>query len=50
VVAANERVKITQLALIHAPSVEAEVNALRAEEERAEAMAAYQHHLKHPGP
>jgi hypothetical protein len=49
VVAANERVKVTQSALIRAPSVEAEVNALRAEEEQAEAMAAYQHHLKPSG-
>ena len=50
VVAANERVKVTQSALIRAPSVEAEVNALRAAEEQAEAMAAYQAHLKPPGP
>jgi hypothetical protein len=47
VVAATERLKVTQLALIR-PSVEAEVNALRAEEEHAEAMAAYLHHLKPP--
>ena len=50
VVAATERVKVTQSALIRAPSVEAEVNALHAEEEQAEAMAAYQAHLKPPGP
>ena len=48
VVAANERVKATQSALMRAPSVETEVNALRAEEEQTEAMAAYQHHLKPP--
>ncbi len=44
VVAANERVKVTQSAVIPAPSVETEVNALRAEEEQAEAMAAFHHH------
>jgi hypothetical protein len=33
VVAANERVKVTQAAVMRAPSVEAEVNALRAEED-----------------
>jgi hypothetical protein len=48
--AATERVNAAQSALIRAPSVEAEVNALRAEEEQAAAMAAYQHHLKPPGP
>ena len=48
VVAATERVKVTQAAVMRAPSVEAEVNALHAEEEQAEAMAAYQHHLKPP--
>jgi hypothetical protein len=47
-VAAHERVKVTQSALRRAPSTEAEVNALRAEEEQAEAMAAYLHHLKPP--
>ena len=47
-VAAHERVKITQSAVMRAPSVETEVNALRAEEELAEAMAAYLHHLKPP--
>ena len=48
VVAANERVKVTQSAVMRAPSLEAEVNALRAEEEQEEAMAAYHHHLKPP--
>src|SRR5208282_44518 len=49
VVAANERVKVTQSAIMRAPSVETEVNALRAEEEQAEATAAYvHHHLKPP--
>ncbi len=49
VVAANERVKVTQSAVMRAPSVETEVNALRAEEEQAEATAAYvHHHLKPP--
>jgi hypothetical protein len=43
-VAANERVKVTQSALLRAPSVEAELNALSAEEEQAEAMAAFGHH------
>jgi hypothetical protein len=38
VVAANERVKVTQSAVMRAQSVETEVNALRAEEEQAEAM------------
>ena len=47
-VAANERVKVTQSTLIRAPSVQAEVNALRAEEEQAEAMAAFLDHLKPP--
>jgi len=37
---------VTQSALICAPSVKAEVDALRAEEERDEALAAYVHH--HP--
>jgi hypothetical protein len=49
VVAANERVKVTQSAVMRAPSVETEVNALRAEEEQAEAMAAFLDHLKPPG-
>jgi hypothetical protein len=40
----------TQSAVMRVPSVETEVNALRAEEEQAEAMAAYQHHLKPLGP
>jgi hypothetical protein len=35
-VAAHERVKVTQSAVMRAPSVETEVNALRAEEEQAE--------------
>lgn len=48
-VAANERVKVTQSAVMRAPSVETEVNALRAAEEQAEALAAYaHHHLKSP--
>ena len=47
--AAHERVKVTQSAVMRAPSVETEVNALRAEEEQAEATAAYvHHHLKPP--
>ena len=46
VVAAKERVKVTQSAVLRAPSVKTEVNALRAEEELADAMAAYDHH--HP--
>ncbi len=46
VVAAKERVKVTQSAVLRAPSVKTEVNALRAEEELAEAMAGYDHH--HP--
>ena len=49
-VAANERVKVTQSAVMRAPSTEAEVNALRAEEELAEAMAAYAHHHLKPPP
>ena len=49
VVAANERVRATQSAVLRAPSVATEVNALRAEEEQAEAMAAFvHHHLKTP--
>jgi hypothetical protein len=44
VVAAHKRVKVTQSAVMRAPSVETEVNALRAEEEQAEAMAAHDHH------
>ena len=48
VVAAKERVKVTQSAVMRAPSVKTEVNALRAEEEEAEAQAAYDHH--HPMP
>ena len=47
-VAANHRVKVTRTALMRAPSVKTEVNALRAEEERDEALAAYEHH--HPLP
>jgi hypothetical protein len=48
VIAAKELVKVTQSAVMRAPSVETEVNALRAKEEHAEAMAAYLHHLKPP--
>jgi hypothetical protein len=48
VVAAERRVKATQSALLRAPSVKTEVNALRAEEELAEAMAAYGHHHLNP--
>jgi hypothetical protein len=48
VLAANERVKLTQAAVMRAPSVETEVNALRAEEEQAEAMAAFYDRLKPP--
>lgn len=47
-VAANERVNATRSAATRAPSVEAEANVLRAEEEQAEEMAAYEHHLKPP--
>ncbi len=47
VVRAEQRVKATQAALVRAPSVESEVKALRAEEERDEALAAYQHHHPH---
>jgi hypothetical protein len=47
-VAANERLKVTQSALRRVPSTEAEVNSLRAEEELAEAMAAYVHHHLQP--
>ena len=46
VVAAERQVLATQSALLRAPSVKTEVNALRAEEELAEAQAAYDHH--HP--
>ena len=48
VVRADQRVKATRAALVRAPSVESEVNALRAEEELDEALAAYEHH--HPLP
>ena len=48
VVAAKRRVLATQSALLRAPSVKTEVNALRAEEELGEALAAYDHH--HPKP
>jgi hypothetical protein len=49
VVAADARVEATQAALMRAPSVKAELKALRAEEEQAEAIAAYEHHhLKPP--
>jgi hypothetical protein len=48
VVRADQRVKATEAALVRAPSVESEVNALRAEEELDEAFAAYVHH--HPPP
>ena len=44
--AAERQVRATQSALLRAPSVKTEVNALRAEEELAEAQAAYDHH--HP--
>ena len=46
VVAAERQVLATQSVLLRAPSVKTEVNALRAEEELAEALAAYDHH--HP--
>jgi len=46
VVAARERVKVTQSAVMRAPSVKTEKNALHAEEEEAQAQAAYDHH--HP--
>ena len=46
--AAERQVLATQSALLRAPSVKTEVNALRAEEELAEALAAYVHH--HPKP
>jgi hypothetical protein len=45
-VAANLRAKAAQLALMRKPSIKAEIDALRAEEEEAEATAAYAHH--HP--
>ena len=48
VVAAKERVKVTQSAVMRKPSVKTEVNAQHAEEEEAEAQAAYDHH--HPKP
>ena len=48
VVAAERQVLATQSALLRAPSAKTEVNALRAEEELAEARAAYDHH--HPKP
>jgi hypothetical protein len=48
VVAAKRQVLATQSALLRAPSVKTEVNALRAEEELAEALTAYGHH--HPKP
>jgi hypothetical protein len=48
VVAAERQVLATQSALLRAPSAKTEVNALRAEEELAEAQAAYDHH--HPKP
>jgi hypothetical protein len=44
VATADRRVKVAQLALRRAPSVETEFNALRAEEEREEALAEYAHH------
>ena len=46
--AAEQQVLATKSALLRAPSVKTEVNALRAEEELAEAQAAYDHH--HPKP
>jgi hypothetical protein len=45
-VAANERVNAAQAALARSPSIKAEIDVLRAEEERAEALEAYAHH--HP--
>ena len=47
-VAADQRVRVTRSALMRAPSVKTEVNALRAEEELDQALAAYDHH--HPLP
>ena len=47
-VAADQRVRVTQSALMRAPSVKTELNALRAEEELAEALSAHDHH--HPKP
>jgi hypothetical protein len=49
-VAATERVKVTQAPVIRAPSVEREVNALGAEEEQAEALAAIHHLQPHGSP
>jgi hypothetical protein len=48
VAAAKQQVLATQSARLRAPSVTTEVNALRAEEELNEALAAYEHH--HPLP
>ena len=48
VVAAKERFRITQSAVMRKPSVKTEVNALRAEEELDDALASYDHH--HPLP
>ena len=50
VLGADQRVKFAQSALMRAQSVKTEVNALRAEEEQAEAIAAYLHHLRAPDP
>ena len=50
VVAANERVRVTQSAVMRKPSVKTEVNAQHAEEEQAEALAAYDHHHLKPQP
>jgi hypothetical protein len=47
VAAAEQQVRATQSAVMRAPSVKTEVNALRAEEELEEARAAYAHH-HHP--
>ena len=44
--AAKKRLKVTQSAIMRAPSVKTELNALHTEEEEAEAQAAYDHH--HP--
>ena len=46
--AAEQQVLATKSALLRAPSVKTEVNALRAEEELAEAQAAYDHHRPKP--
>jgi hypothetical protein len=48
VVAAERQFLATQSALLRAPSVKTEVNALRVEEELKEALAAFDHHPKSP--